>query len=164
MPVRRHLKDKEVRQAIKEFAERYPYSEEVLKKSREFEELIVDETTILFVDGRPLILRTRAGFIPTLKFEEVINRLPKVVVDMGAVAHLANGAHLMRPGIRRIDQDFPKGELVVIVDERYGKAIALGVAEMDSGAVRSTSKGRVIMNVHYAGDAFWAAFSKSAAV
>ena len=163
MPVRLHLKDKEVRQTIREFTERFPSSEQVLRQARDFEELIVDDTVILFVDGKPLILRTKAGLIPTLKFEEVVGRLPKLVVDMGAVAHLANGAHLMRPGIRRIDQDFAKGDLVVIVDERYGKAIALGVTEMDSGAMKSASKGRVIANIHYAGDALWKAFSESSA-
>jgi PUA-domain protein len=159
MPVKRHLKDREVRQIVKEFIAHYPGSEDALKQARDFEELVVEGTAILFADGKPLILRTKSGFLPTLKFEEVVGRLQKIVVDMGAVAHLANGAHLMRPGVRRIDQDFVKGDLVVIVDEKYGKAIALGVTEMDSAAMRSVSKGRVITNLHYVGDALWSTFS-----
>ncbi len=68
------------------------------------------------MEGQPLILRTRAGLIPSLKFDELINDLPKIVVDMGAVAHVVNGAQIMRPGIKQFGNDFAKGDLVVIVD------------------------------------------------
>lgn len=113
---------------------------------------------IIFVDNRPLILQTKHGPVPSLKFDEVINALPKVVVDMGAVAHLANGAHLMRPGIREIRGDFQKGDMIAIVDEKFGKAIALGTADFDSASMRALSKGKVVVNVHFAGDAYWKSF------
>ena len=96
-----------------------------------------------------------------MKFDEVIGSLPKVVVDMGAVPHVVNGAQVMRPGIREVKSDFGKGDLLVIVDERFGKAIALGLADMDSEAIKSTTKGKVITNVHYVGDLFWNSFSSS---
>jgi len=119
----------------------------------------VDDSSIVFVDGRPLILRTQRLILPSLKFDELINTLPRVVVDMGAVAHLVNGAHVMRPGIREIKDTFVKGGIIVIVDERFGKPIALGIADMDSGVMQSIDKGKVISNVHYVGDPLWTAFN-----
>lgn len=155
----RHLKDKEARQVIKEFIELHPSSEHSLKASKDFQESVVEGRSVLFVDGRPLILKTGTGLLPSLKFEELINSFPKIVVDMGAVAHVANGAHIMRPGIREIRGDFSKGQLLTIVDEKFGKILALGVAELDSEAMRSVNKGRVITNVHYVGDELWNSFT-----
>lgn len=159
LPARRHLKDKEVRLLIKEFVDRYPSSEASLRSAEIIEELLVDECTIFFLDGRPLILRTKAGLLPSLKFEELINSLPKAVVDMGAVPHVANGAQVMRPGIKEFKTDFSKGDLVVIVDEKFGKALALCLAETDSTTARSQSKGKVFSNLHYVGDELWKSFS-----
>ena len=94
-----------------------------------------------------------------MKFDELINDLPKIVVDMGAVAHVVNGAQVMRPGIKQFGNDFAKGDLVVIVDQKFGKKIALGVADVDSQSMKSLSKGRVITNLHYVGDELWQSFT-----
>ena len=163
MPAKRHLKDKEVRQLLKEFIERFPSSEPMLKAVGIFEELPVDNSLVFFADGKPVILRTSTGLLPSLKFDDLINTLPKIVVDMGAVAHVANGAQIMRPGIKEFKGDFAKGDLVVIVDEKFSKAIAIGLAEMDSEAMKSMSKGRVITNLHYVGDELWKAFTPQTA-
>ena len=158
MPATRHLKGKETRQLIREFTHRYPESATTLSSATTFEELPVDESSVIFVDQRPLIIRTKDLLLPSLRFDELINTLPKIVVDMGAVAHLANGAQVMRPGIKQIRGSFGKGDLVVIVDEKFGKAISIGIAEMDSNAMQSTSKGKVIANVHFVGDVLWQSF------
>lgn len=159
MPAKRHLKDKEARLLLRELLELYPSSEHLLKSAEVFEELALDGNFVYFVDGKPLILRTGAGLLPSLKFEEFNNSLPKIVVDMGAISHVTNGAHVMRPGIREFKGDFASGSLLVIVDEKHGKAIALGRADMDSGSMRSQAKGRVITNLHFVGDEFWKSFT-----
>jgi PUA-domain protein len=159
LPTRIHLKDKEVRQLLKEFVEKYPSVERSLRSAENFEELSVDKSSVFFVDGVPLILRTMGGLLPSLRFDELIDALPKIVVDMGAVAHVVNGAQIMRPGIRQFGNDFAKGDLVVIVDEKFGKKIALGLAETDSQAMKSLGKGRVITNLHYVGDELWKSFT-----
>ena len=161
MPAKRHLKDKEAKQLIKEFIQRYPKSEPILRSAKDFEELVVNESSAVFVDGRPLILRTKAGLLPSLKFEELVNTFPKIVIDMGAVPHVVNGAQIMRPGIRKIKDDFGKGDLVVIVDEKFGRDIALGIADMDSSTMKTMAKGKVITNVHYVGDELWESFTAS---
>ncbi len=119
----------------------------------------MNDGTVFFADGRPVILRTPSGLLPSLKFDELINTFPKIVVDMGAVAHVANGAQIMRPGIKEFKEDFAKGDLLVIVDEKFGKMIAIGLAEMDSGAMKSVNKGRVVTNLHYVGDELWKSFT-----
>lgn len=158
MTTLRRLKDKEARSIVREFVERFPSSVGTLKSSEVFDELVVRDGVAIFVDGRPLILRTERGVFPSLKFDELTQSLPHVVVDMGAVAHIANGAHLMRPGIRSFRDDFAKGDLLVIVDEKYGKPIALGIADMDSTSMKSVIKGKVIENFHYVGDEIWKSF------
>jgi PUA domain protein len=131
-----------------------------MESAKVFDEFSVGENTVYFVDGTPLILRTKLGLLPSLKFQETLNSLPRATVDMGAVAHVANGADVMRPGIKSFQDDFVKGDLLVIIDEKYGKPIALGIADFDSATIRSMTKGKVIVNVHYVGDELWKSFSK----
>ena len=159
MPSMRRLKDKEVKGLLREVRRLYPQIL-VLESAKNIEELTVGEDVIYFVDGVPLFLRTKAGYLPSLKSEEVINSLPHVTVDMGAVAHIVNGADIMRPGVKGVQRDFGKGELVVIVDERHGKPIALGLTGIDSGEMLRMSRGKVIANIHYVGDDLWRALSK----
>src|SRR4030042_6655844 len=53
---------------------------------------------LLLVDKKPLLFRTGEKVYPTLMFNEVVAKLPKGVVDMGAVRHVCNGAGVMAPG------------------------------------------------------------------
>ncbi len=156
----RRLKDKEVKGLLREFIGRYPGTEESLASATSFDELAVGEEMVYFVDNLPLILRRTIGLLPSLKFEKYVNSLPRVVVDMGAVPHVANGADIMRPGISDIPGDFAKGDLLVIVDEKYGKPLALGLAEVESTEMKAVSKGKVIKSVHFVGDELWKSFNK----
>ena len=45
---------------------------------------------------------------------------------MGAVPYVCKGATIMAPGIVRIEGDFSMGELVVVVDMKFGKALGIG--------------------------------------
>jgi PUA domain protein len=155
----RRLKDKEVRRLLKDFNEHFPRTE-ALESAKNFDEFAVGDEMVYFVDSRPLIIRTKHGLLPSLKFEELLNSLPRIIVDMGAVAHVANGADVMRPGVKEVQLDFGKGGLVVIVDEKYGKPIALGLSDVDSAQMREMSKGKVAANVHYVGDDLWRSFGK----
>ncbi len=154
------LKDKEVKGLVREFVGRYPGSEGLLVAAKSFDELEVGDEMVYFVDNSPWILRRTIGLLPSLKFDKFVNLLPRVVVDMGAVAHVANGADIMRPGIREVPSNLAKGDLLVIVDEKYGKPLALGLAEVESTEMKSMSKGKVIKNVHFVGDELWTAYNK----
>ena len=160
MPSMRRLKDKEVKGLLREFICRYPNTEESLASVESFDELSVGEEMVYFGNNSPLILRRKIGLLPSLKFDKCVQSLPRVVVDMGAVAHVANGADIMRPGIRDIPSNFGNGDLLVIVDEKYSKPLALGLAEVGSTEMKSMTKGKVIRNVHFVGDELWAAYNK----
>ncbi len=82
---------------------------------------------------------------------------PSVTVDMGAIKHICNGADVMRPGIVRMDE-FSKGAVVTVKDEKYSKYIAVGIALVSSSEAKEMSKGAVIQNMHYVGDELWKAY------
>ena len=80
--------------------------------------------------------------------------LPKVVVDVGAIRFVVNGADIMRPGIRTLE-GFEQNSLVIVVDEKHNKPLAVTIALFDSNTIRSMSKGRVLENIHFVGDDIW---------
>ncbi len=106
--------------------------------------------------GKPTLIRVNEKLYPFLKEDGLISKLPKAVIDMGAVPHIVNGANVMRPGILSIDE-CRKGDVVVVVDERHGKALAIGEMLVDYEEFSEMKKGVVIKNVHYIGDEFWEA-------
>ena len=87
-----------------------------------------------------------------------LESLPKVVVDMGAIRFVCNGADVMAPGITEMGS-FDVGDLVVIRDMNHGKALAIGVANRSSVDIEASKKGKVIKNLHYVGDKLWVAAS-----
>jgi PUA domain protein len=76
---------------------------------------------------------------------------------MGAVGHVCNGADVMAPGIVRFEGTFPQGSLIVVVDVKHGKPLALGEVLFDFETAKNAKKGVVIRNVHYVGDEVWGA-------
>jgi PUA domain protein len=61
----------------------------------------------------------------------------------------------MAPGIRRFEGSFAKGDIVFVVDEKYGKPLALGEATFDVEEARNIKQGMVVKNIHYVGDSVW---------
>ena len=109
--------------------------------------LLDDEITLFRADG---------GLYPFLKCP-CVDRLPAVVVDMGAIPYVCNGAGVMAPGIVEIKTPFKEGEIVVVRDVRHGKALSIGKALKSSVEIMSNKKGKVIENLHYVGDRIWVA-------
>ncbi len=114
-----------------------------------------DNAQLYLVDGKPLLFKASDTTLPTLLASEILNRLPKAVVDMGAVRFVCNGADVMAPGVRRYEGDFAKGDLIVVVDEKHGKPLALGESLYDSAVARATKVGPVIKSRHYVSDKVW---------
>lgn len=95
-------------------------------------------------------------WIPTLKNVHKNNiHMKKVTVDMGAIRFVTNGAHIMRPGVRKFDEGIEKNEIVLIVEEMHGKAISIGKALQNSIDMEKEEKGKIIENIHYIGDEIW---------
>lgn len=114
-----------------------------------------DGKSLVIINNRPLLVKSDGDLFPTLLFEELIRRLPKVFVDMGAVPHICSGADVMAPGIIKIDGEFKEGDLVAILDERHGKAICIAKALVSSETIKGLKKGKVLRNIHYVGDSIW---------
>jgi PUA domain protein len=74
---------------------------------------------------------------------------------MGAIPYVCNGADVMAPGIVRVEGEFADGDLVLVVDEKHGKPLALGESLSDSESVRNTKEGAVVKNVHFVSDKIW---------
>jgi PUA domain protein len=107
---------------------------------------------VVLVDGDPLVL-----YLDDQPFLTVrgANEYPPddhvVTVDAGAIEFVSNGADVMRPGIVDADESIESGDLVVIVEETHGKALAVGRANTD-GAEMTGNEGRVIESIHHVGD------------
>jgi len=93
--------------------------------------------------------------VPTLKYLQANLILKKITVDMGAIKFVINGADIMRPGIKEIEEGIEKEELVVIIDENNQKPLAVGISLLSSTEMQKTTSGKVIKNIHYVGDELW---------
>jgi PUA domain protein len=110
---------------------------------------------IYLIDGKPLFAGVGGNVFPTLVFSEFLALAPRVVVDMGAVSHVCNGANVMAPGIVRFEGPFEKGDFVVVVDEKHGKALAIGEVLYDVVEAEKVERDVVVRNVHFVGDKVW---------
>ena len=99
-------------------------------------------------------------FVPFLGSQSVLDLFPSVVVDEGAIKFLLNGADVMRPGIRKMDDWGPSGTFVVVKEEKKGRAIAIGLSATSSSEASAMSKGSCLKNLHYLGDRYWTLYKQ----
>jgi len=119
-----------------------------------------DGTFAIIFDSRAKLFLGRNNEIrdflfPLLKDETILPKLPTVTVDSGAIKFVCNGANIMRPGIIKVEGEFSKSSIVLVKEQKYGKAISVGLSTLSKTDLESASKGSVIENLHYVGDKFW---------
>ena len=150
------LKPKEAKADLGKVSERLRLDiEAVVDPKSNVEAAETDFGQFLLINGKPFFFKVDGAVLPTLLFADLLAKLPKVVVDMGAVPHLCNGADLMAPGIVRVEGEFKKGDLVLVVDEKHGKSLALAEILYDSALFSGVKKGVAAKNIHYVGDKYW---------
>jgi len=115
--------------------------------------LVDDEPSFMFYDNK--IIFTLHGLN---KYKPKENF---VVVDMGAIKFITNGADVMAPGIVDADKNINENDQVWICDERHHKPLAVGIASMSGEKMISEKKGKAIKVVHYVGDEVWNLIAKS---
>lgn len=153
---RNFLKDKESKALLAEASSRLKANvQQFLKPKTGIELVETDYAKVYLADGKPIMARVQESLFPTLLFAEFVAVAPKAVVDMGAVPFVCKGANVMRPGIRRFSGDFAEGDMVFVVDEKYGRPLAVGEALMGKDAAEKATQGPVIENVHFVGDRVW---------
>ena len=94
-------------------------------------------------------------FFPYLGSQATLALFPQVVVDEGAVRFLLNGADVMRPGIRKFDDWGAAGKMVVVREEKKGRAVSVGPSLVASAEAQGMTKGGCIRNSHHVGDRYW---------
>ena len=112
--------------------------------------------TLYAVNNKLALWKSKDGYIPVLTL--LLNNqvdLKTVVVDMGAIRFVTNGADVMRPGITKIDPDIKKGNIIKIVDETHGRALAVGKALFDAKEMEQKTSGKVLANLHTIKDSVW---------
>ena len=111
----------------------------------------VDREVVL-VDGEALVASFDDDLFVTVRGA---NDYPPerhvVTVDTGAISFVSDGANVMRPGITTATDDIAPGDLVVIVEEAHGKALAIGCADAEGSEMVGDS-GKVVDTLHHVGD------------
>ena len=159
MKIRRcSIKLKDSKKLFLEISNRLNFNFEVLFSFKSQVEIVEIESVKLYlVEGKPLFFKISQLVMPTLLFDKFYSTLPRIVVDMGAVPFVCKGANIMVPGIVRVEAEFEKDKLVVIVDEKYDKALAIGESLYASNEIRNMKQGIVITNLHFVSDKIWTA-------
>ena len=157
MPTNRTiLKERDAKPLIEEITRKIPGARFPAGKGRVELESVGDAELVL-VEGQPAAVRRNGVLFPSLVNTDSLKVMPKITVDMGAVPHIAGGADVMAPGVRKIEGEFEAGGLVVVIDEKYGKFLAVGSSMIDSKTMNGTKKGKIIKSLHYVGDEVWEA-------
>jgi PUA-domain protein len=155
---RHHLSKKEARRVLEE-ARRILGLELPRKVSLELAK--GQGLELILLEGTPLFYIAGNRLIPTLHFllarREVAASMPRIIVDEGAVGPVSRGADVMAPGIVKVEGEFDKGDIVVVVDSRHGIPLAVCEALYSSSEIRGMKRGKVLKNLHHVGDKVWKA-------
>jgi len=150
------LKIKEGKLILGKVSERLKINlETILGSKANVETVEADFGQLILVNCKPLFFKVKETVLPTLFFREISVQAPKVVVDMGAIPYVCNGADVMAPGIVGIEGEFSKGDIVLVVDEKHRKPLALGEILYNAENVKNVKQGVVVKNVHFVSDKIW---------
>jgi PUA-domain protein len=154
---RKHsLKSKQIKQILNEISEKLKVNVDALFGPKPTVEIVESDVgNVYLVNDKPLFFNIEKKVLPTLLFQDFVSRAPKIVVDMGAIPYVCNGADIMAPGIVRVEDEFSKDDLIIVVDEKNGKPIAVGESLHDSASIRKAKQGAVVKNVHFVSDKIW---------
>ncbi len=116
-------------------------------------EMVEDDFKIVLINGIPSFFEKDGVYYPTVilllntNFEKNY-----VIVDMGAVKHVLNGANIFAAGIVDADRTIGPGDCTIIRDEKYKKPLAVGIAKMSGDEMISSKKGVAVESIHHYGD------------
>lgn len=149
---RYHLQKKKLKEIKNELKE---YSSIIPDKAN-VEMLETDLNSFILINGHPYIILINEKPFPTLR-ADIDNNIhgKQVVVDMGAVKFMANGADVMSPGIVATDENIAKDDIVIIVDENHEKPLAIGISLITGEEMVKNDKGKAVKTVHFIGDSIW---------
>ena len=150
---RHHLKGSDARKII---AKIEPFLEDPSSLRQSSLEMAVSDegVDLIFIDSRPMLMIVEdQPFFTVLGAIELSPHKRLVVVDSGAVRFVVNGADIMKPGIVSADPEIAVGDLVVIVEERHNKPLAIGRALVAGTEMKG--EGKAVKSLHHVGDVIW---------
>lgn len=150
---RYHIKKKRMKEILNQIGECSP----IIPRKATFEIIETDKNDIILVNGEPLLMLMDERVVPTLRGAINMKKIEKgyVVVDMGAVRFLANGADVMSPGIVDADPEIERDDIVIVVDEKHRKPLAVGISLISGPEMIENDSGKAIKTIHHIGDAIW---------
>ena len=122
----------------------------------------IDKYNFIFLDGVPFFFEINNQLFYTLK--GLLQFKPKnryVVVDMGAVKFVTNGADVMAPGIVDADDQIIPDDMVWICDEIHMKPLAVGISVLSGEDLVNNTKGKAVILIHFIGDKIWKIISRA---
>ena len=151
---RHHLRSDEVSAIQDTLADRLGIDVEA--DALELAELADEDFDVGLVDGEALVWYPEDEPFLTVRGANVFEPTKYLVtVDAGAISFVSDGADVMRPGITEADPDIEAGDLVIVVEESHGKALAVGRALTD-GSDMVGEAGKVVESLHHVGDELYA--------
>ncbi|NHJ26309.1 MAG: DUF1947 domain-containing protein [Candidatus Lokiarchaeota archaeon] len=156
---RHFIQKSQIRELKEDIQKQYnqTFINQIFPKKAQIEVIQTDAGDTLYAINNVLKLwKSKHGYIPvlTLLLDKQVD-LKKIVVDMGAIRYVANGADVMRPGITQIDPLIKKNDIIVIVDETHDRALAIGKAMFDADEMEKIKSGKVVLNLHTIQDSVW---------
>lgn len=158
---RTQVRTKELRQLLQGFSEQPHLIHQALRdpssgKGSVERVVLDDKTKLYFVQGELWLVDMQKEVFPGLPALISKNvQLPEVVVDMGAVPYIANGADVMAPGIVNLNNQLNVSDLAVIIDQKNQVPLAVGRMLLAPEVIMTANKGRAIETLHYVGDQLW---------
>jgi PUA domain protein len=157
---RHGLKSKEIKIFQNELKDFYDNNFININSFVEIAEL--EDLNIIFVDDEPnFMLYKNKIFFTLYGLNKYKPKKKFVVVDMGAIRFITNGADVMTPGIVDADKDIIKSDPVWICDEKHYKPLAIGIALINGEQMIDKNKGKAVKIIHYVGDNIWNFLLKS---
>ena len=98
------LKSKQAKQILNEVTERFRVDVDALFGPKANVEVAESDVgSVYLVNGKPLFFKAGEKIMPLLLFKNFASHAPKIVVNMGAVPYVCNGADIMAPGVVRVE-------------------------------------------------------------
>jgi PUA domain protein len=142
---------------LKEIKNKLGVYSSILDDKKRIEYLESDPIPFILVNNEPAVILIDNKPYPTLKhlIDNDNDAVKKVVVDMGAVKFMVNGADVMSPGITNASDNIVKNDIVVIVDEDHNKPLAVGLSLITTDEMINDDKGKAVKTIHFIGDEIW---------
>ena len=157
---RHRLKSKDIGKVLNELQQTFSCS--LFDEKSNVETGVIEGTKMVFIDNRPCFFYQDNNILFTLEgLEKYKPKEHFVVIDMGAVKFVTNGADVMTPGIVDADENICEGDQVWVCDEKNYKPLAVGIALMPGEQMKNEKKGKAIRIIHYVGDKLWPYVAKS---